>query len=132
LVCLQEKFDIPFTKSAYELNYSWDLADPSPWISVDAFNAYWRPKSTVHDYDHDNYVRNHKSIYNQPIYKGDVVVFHKGIAGFITWPTHIMIISGYDSANGDFLLAGHSNNRQAYPLLNAISDYSYIEFFEIP
>ncbi|MDT3427293.1 hypothetical protein J2Z22_002844 [Paenibacillus forsythiae] len=118
--------------SAAELDYSWTLADPSPWISKDEFNDYWRPKSTVHGYSKDYYVSNHTSIYNLSIYKGDVLVFHNGTAGFVTWPTHVMIISGYDSTNKDFLLAGHSNNRQAYPLLTAISNYAYIEFFEIP
>lgn len=130
--CYKKNSTYQSPADADQLNYSWSLADPSPWISVVEFNSYWRPKSTVHGYDNDNYVQNHTTIYNQPIYKGDVVVFHKGTAGFITWPTHVMIISEYDSTNSDFLLAGHSNNRQAYPLLSAITDYSYIEFFEIP
>lgn len=118
--------------SATQLNYSWTLADPSPWISVEEFNDYWRPLSTVYGYSKASYIANHASIYNNPIYKGDVVVFHNGTAGFITWATHIMIISGYDTPNSDFLLAGHSNNRQAYPLLTAIDSYSYIEFLIIP
>lgn len=64
--------------------------------------------------------------------KGDVVVFHKGIAGIATVPTHLMIISAYDSANKDFKLAGHTNNRQALPLLEARLNYSTIEILEIP
>jgi len=65
------------------------------------------------------------------IYKGDVVVLHKGIA--ILLPGRpIMIITDYDVSNSEFLLERHSNNRQAYPLLNAISDYSYIELYEVP
>ncbi len=117
--------------SASELDYSWYLTDPSPWISVKEFRNYWRPKSNVSSYTHDYYEQNHEDIYNGNIYKGDVVVFHKGIANFLTIPTHLMIISRYDSSNKDFLLAGHTNNRQAYPLLDAIDSYSQIEFLKI-
>lgn len=92
-------------KSASELNYSWTLADPSPWISVQEFRDYWKPKSTVHSYSRKNYQDNHSTIYNSTIYKGDVVVFHKGVAGWITTPTHLMIISAYDTSNKDFKLA---------------------------
>ncbi|GKX31552.1 hypothetical protein SH1V18_40320 [Vallitalea longa] len=46
-------------------------------------------------------------------------------------PKHAMIISGYDDENEDFLLAGHSNNRQAYELLNAIDNYIVVEFIYI-
>lgn len=117
--------------SATQLNYSWTLSDPSPWISVSEFYDYWWDKSTVLTYSHDNYVANHTTIYNQSIYKGDVVVFSKGFAGIATMPTHLMIVSDYDTTNKDFKLAGHSNERQAYALLSAIADYSQIEFFEI-
>lgn len=119
--------------NATQLNYSWRLSDPSPWISVVTFNDYWKPKSTVHGYDNDNYKTNHAAIYQGvSIYRGDVVVLHKGVAGWITYPTHVMIISDYDLNNKDFKLAGHSKERQAYPLLQAITGYSYVEFFEIP
>lgn len=118
--------------SASQLNYSWKLTDPSPWISVREFNSYWRSKSKVHAMDTENYRRDHKTVYNGTIHKGHVVVLHKGIASFITLPTHIMIISAYDSKNYDFKLAGHSNERQAYPLLSAIQNYVYMEIFEIP
>ncbi|MFT9488443.1 amidase domain-containing protein [Tepidibacillus infernus] len=118
--------------SAAELDYSWTLADPSPWISVDTFLSYWRPKSTVHSMSHDYYVANHKTVYTRSIYKGDVVIFSKGVANFITVPTHAMIISAYDTVNSDFKLAGHSNERRDYPLLSAISDYSHIDIIEIP
>ncbi len=117
--------------SAYQLNYSWKLTDPSPWISVKEFRSYWRPKSGVSSYSADYYRQNHEQIYSGDIYKGDVLVFHKGIANFVTVPTHLMIISAYDSSNKDFLLAGHTNNRQAYPLLSAISSYSQIEILKI-
>ena len=33
------KYNIP--KNSKELNESWELADPSPWISAKQFNEYW-------------------------------------------------------------------------------------------
>lgn len=130
--CYKKNSTYLVPKSATELNYSWTLSDPSPWISVSTFNDYWRDKSVDHSYDHDYYVANHNTIYDYSIYKGDVVVFSKGVAGFITVPTHAMIISAYDNTNKDFKLAGHSTERQAYALLDAISNYSCIDIYEIP
>ncbi|WP_078379144.1 amidase domain-containing protein [Sutcliffiella halmapala] len=118
--------------SAAQLNHSWSLTDPSPWISVQQFSNYWRPKSNVHRFSSEYYRANHKTIYNKNIYKGDVVVLYKGVAGLAVVPTHLMIVSAYDTTNKDFLLAGHSNERQAYPLLSARSGYSQIEILEIP
>jgi energy-coupling factor transporter ATP-binding protein EcfA2 len=114
--------------NAEQLNYSWSLSDPSPWISVSEFDKFWRPKATARYYSHDYYTANHETIYGYAIYRGDAVILHKGIAGWITIPTHAMIISRYDTANKDFKLAGHSNERQAYPLLSAIANYSEVEF----
>lgn len=120
--------------SAKELNYSFDLADPSPWISAKQFYKYWKStsRSTSYNYSHDKYIKDHKTIYkNTPIVKGDVVVFQKGVASVLTIPTHVMIISSYDTVNKDFKLAGHSNERQAYALKSAISSYSQIGILHI-
>lgn len=70
-------------QSAAELNYSWSLSDPSPWISVVQFTNYWGPKSVNHHMSKIYYRDNHTTVYNRSIYKGDVVVLSKGIAGFI-------------------------------------------------
>ncbi|WP_309298661.1 amidase domain-containing protein [Vallitalea longa] len=118
-------------RSAEELNDSWDLADPSPWISVKEFVSYWRSECDEVNYSRAEYRKNHSKIFNKSIYKGDVVILHDGVAGWISMPKHAMIISGYDDENEDFLLAGHSNNRQAYELLNAIDNYIVVEFIYI-
>lgn len=118
--------------SAYELDYSWDLSDPSPWISVREFVKYWRTKSGVVFYLTEYYKKNHKKIYTTTdIDRGDVIIFYKGIANVFTVPTHAMINSKKDSKNYDFKLAGHSNERQAYPLLKAIESYAEIEVLKI-
>lgn len=118
--------------SASELNDSWSLTDPSPWTSVKEFRKYWKPKSKVHSMSTAYYRGNHKTVYQRNITKGDVIILHKGVAGVVTVPTHLMIISSYDTGNFDFKLAGHSNERQAYPMLNAIGNYVHVEILEIP
>lgn len=114
--------------SAAQLDYSWTLSDPSPWVSAKQFYSFWTSRTSTSYYSVDRYRREHESIYATPIYRGDVVIFHQGVANFVTVPTHVMIISKYDAANKDFLLAGHSNIRQAHPLLTAISGYAEIQF----
>ncbi|MGY0372743.1 amidase domain-containing protein [Clostridium sp. JNZ J1-5] len=115
--------------SSDQLNYSWTLTDPSPWISAVQFTSFWDTRGSVLQYTTSDYAANHSTIYNKTIYRGDAVVFRKAVVGsIITMPTHIMIISQYDSVNKDFLLAGHSTIRQKYPALSAISGYVNIEF----
>lgn len=115
-------------ESAEQLNYSWSLSDPSPWTSVKEFYSFWRGKY-VYGTSRENYEEKHKEIFDRSIYRGDLVIFSKGLSGWITVATHVMIITEYDSTNKDFKLAGHSNERQAYPLLDAIKAYSNIDFY---
>lgn len=122
--------------STYELNYSWTLSDPSPWISVKEFNNFWEEwnplsRSDTYNYSVTNYKQQHNSIYYYNIVKGDIVIFNQGMSGWIELPTHAMIISGYDSTNKDFLMAGQSQERQAYPLLDLISKYASITIHHI-
>lgn len=126
--CHKKNSTYPRPASAAQLDYSWTLSDPSPWISAKEFYSFWTSRTSTSYYSVDRYRREHESIYTTPIYRGDVVIFHKGLADFVLIPTHIMIISKYDAANKDFLLAGHSNIRQDYPLLTAISGYAEIQF----
>lgn len=109
---------------ATELNYSWTLTDPSPWISVKEFSQFWRPKSTVRTATNSQYLTNPTNYQNQRV--GDIVLFSKGVAGTITVPTHAMIIT--QRTGTDFNLAGNSVERQAHPLKTAISAYQQIDF----
>lgn len=126
--CYKKNSTYPNPKNATELNYSWNFADPSPWISAREFESFWASKVTTRIYSTGYYISNHDTIYNYSIFSGDAVIFRKGVAGFVTVPTHVMIISSYDTSNKDFKLAGHSRERQAYPLLDAVGSYSEVEF----
>jgi len=134
--CYKKNSTYPKPANTTQLNYSWTLADPSPWCSVTNFRSFLSSIcSTIHLYSYQYYIDNHTSIYNSSIALGDVVLFHQGIFDWITWPSHAMIISQYDTVNHDFKLAGHSNERQAYPLIDALnnnSSYVGVEIFEIP
>lgn len=111
--------------SAAQLNYSWKLSDPSPWISVKEFSKYWRSKSSVKGVSNAQYVTKPQNYRNQKV--GDIVIFSKGVAGAITVPTHAMIIT--QKPANDYNLAGNSVERQKLPLKTAIKSYSYIEFY---
>jgi hypothetical protein len=126
--CQKRNNYYPTPKTVSELDYSWALSDPSPFISVKTFTEYWTGQADAYyEFSKDDYVKNHETYYNKPIYTGDVVILCKKTLWWTT-PTHAMIITRYDSTNKDFLLAGHSQPRQQHPLLTAISNYSQVRF----
>ena len=118
-----------------QLNYSWDLADPSPWTAVREFRSYWVENcdtSTI--YSCSYYNNNHNVVYSLPWYKGDVLILHTGIYGFVTIPKHAMMITGYDSVNKDYLYSSHSSERLDKELLFATASaqgYAAVEFIAI-
>ena len=123
----------PKPNSAKQLNYSWNLSDPSPWISAKEFNSYWKNKcNKKYEYKAQYYIDNHKTIYSQSILSGDVVQFKKKV-GFWYQAYHTMIIVGYDTSNKDFILAGHSSPTKTRKLLAACNDNksNKIEIFHI-
>lgn len=109
-----------------QLNYSWDLSDPSAWISVKEFYSTWSNYSNVGKrmISYDDYTKNHAGYYDS-YYRGDVVIFLTGVWNWVTVPSHAMIISAYDTTNKDFKLAGHSNVRRDLPLLDALENTEY-------
>lgn len=111
--------------SADQLNYSWSLTDPSPWISVKEFAQFWRSKSTIRAASKAQYINFPHNYRGQEL--GDIVIFQIGAAGAITLPTHAMIIT--QITTNDYNLAGNSVERQAHPLSTAIANYQYIEFY---
>lgn len=119
-------------KSSTELDYSWTLADPSPWISVNEFDSFWSNYyNNYYEIKKDDYVNNHSNYYyNYPIYRGTVVILCTSTLWW-TKPSHAMIITGYDTANYDFRLAGHTYSRQDYPLLSAIENYASIRVYSL-
>ena len=104
-----------------QLNNSWTLADPSPWISAKQFNNYWGSKVGNETFE-ASYVYNNKStIYNKDYYKGDVVQILKKNNWW--WDGyHTMIITNY--SGGDFTLTYHTSNRKDVTLNSIANSYN--------
>ena len=97
------------------------LADASPINSFFGFRTERRRKNEKSPLFIDS------TYYASPIYRGDVVILCKKTLWWTT-PSHAMIITQYDNTNQDFKLAGHTSDRQAYPLLTAIANYAQVRF----
>ena len=118
-----------------QLNYSWDLANPSPWISAEEFNNYWSDFCNTYEYTLSNYQSSHNFIYNSEQIKiGDPFLLLKKVLWWYEGD-HVMIIVGLDQKNNDFIYAGHSNNRIDGKILeNICESYSgnyKIKFFSM-
>lgn len=128
--CYKKNNNYPHPTTIAQLNNSWNLSDPSPWISIKPFTDYWYSRVSVKAYNLQQYKDRHADIFVTEIAKGDIVIFKSGVLG-VNWPVHAMIISDYDGGNKDFLCAGHTNARNYYPILTALNDgaYSGVDFY---
>lgn len=127
----------PAPTTVDQLNYSWRLADPSPWISAKEFNNFWSDHATTYTYDVTEYETDHRTIYSESIYTGDAVQILKP---FLWWyeGAHTMIIVGYDVSERDFVYAAHSGNTNDSTILDNICnaqnnkyDNYQLKFFHI-
>lgn len=113
-----------------QLNESWDLANPSPWISAEEFGNYWSSQCTTYEYTLSNYESNHTTIYNSGNIKaGDALLLLEKVLWWYEG-NHVMIIVGTDTQNNDFVYAGHSNNRIDGTILGNICE-SYSSNYKI-
>lgn len=127
--CHKKNSDYPSPASAAQLDYSWTLEDPSPWISVGEFVSFWSSKTDAYyEYTKSEYTTDHSTIFFNPITRGDVIMLCNKTLWWTT-PAHAMIISAYDGVNKDFLCAGHSNMRQDYPLVTAVANYDVVQIY---
>lgn len=127
----------PAPTSVDQLDYSWRLADPSPWISAKEFNNFWSDYATTYTYDVTEYETDHATIYSKSIYTGDVVQL---LSPVLWWYEgyHTMLIVGYDTSARDFVYAAHSSNTKDSTILDNIcgatngkyDDYQ-LKFFHI-
>lgn len=124
--CYKKNGTYPAPANASQLNYSWDLFDPSPFTSARYFHNSWFQNVPNLTYSKDDYINNHVSIYNDPrIGRGDVVMFTSGLFGVLTWPVHNTIITYYDSVNKDYLYTAHSVPRYDWPVITGLQSGNY-------
>lgn len=92
-----------------QLNDSWALTDPSPWISAKQFKEYWVPKSSnVYRAKGSDILANPSIVWNIPISKGCVIQKANNFLGIMGDTTHSMYITGY--SNNTYLLTYHTRN----------------------
>lgn len=118
-----------------QLNNSWCLADPSPWISAKYFEDYWtQRKNTL--------VVKGSDILADPNWYEDcgfsladaVQILSDGFLGIGREAVHTMYITGLGTANNGntcFTVSYHSNNQLDVNLLNIINPDKYYKFYAL-
>lgn len=129
-----ENYSKPTTTS--QLNNTWELSDPSPWISAKQFKKYWENQVDTYAYKASDIVANPSLAWNLKLYKGDVIqLADKTIFGNVGDASHTMYITGYTTTSGNstYLLTYHSNetlNKSLLDICKSNSD-SYLVFFKV-
>lgn len=103
-----------------QLDASWRLADPSPWISAKQFNLFWSKKYQTETVTGKFITEHPDIIFNAPAYKGDIIqIAGKNFWGGVGAAKHTMIITNYGFDNGPntFELSYHSSNKKNKSLL---------------
>lgn len=107
-----------------QLNSSWSVSNPSPWISAVEFNNYWSSRATsTETYAASLVYNNQQYVYNRPFYIGDAVQIL--VANYWWYEGyHTMLITSYDSTNKDFKLTYHTTNRKDVNLNSIANSYN--------
>lgn len=115
-----------------QLNNSWELSDPSPWISAKQFGKYWKSNVTYYKYKGSDITSDPSLAYNLPIQKGDVIQYATSILGLLGDSKHTMYITGYE--NSSYTVVYHSSDTSTPVNLLSICashpDYYFI-FYDI-
>lgn len=122
----------PEPETIAQLDYSWTLASPSPWISAREFKNFWGSSSnivvSVQDYRNSQTANN---IFTKDIVEGDVIVllqpYGLGYRGY-----HCMLVNGYINSSTNnvatFQYAAHSRMTKTGDLYTAIQSSTYDKF----
>lgn len=118
--------------TAEQLNNTWELSDPSPWISAKEFKKYWEQHVTTYTYKASELLANPDLAINLGLHKGDVIQLASKKGNSVNgW--HTMYIRDYTTYSGHstYELTYHSTNTEAKSLLEICegNSDSYIVFF---
>lgn len=107
--------------SISQLNYSWTLASPSPWISAKEFENYWTSRLANETFTSSYVVSNQSAIFNKPYYRGDVIQI---LVSRYWWyeAFHAMVVTEY--GNSDYLMTYHTSNQKNRPLHDIATTYN--------
>lgn len=125
-----ENYSTPTTTA--QLNNTWELTDPSPWISAKEFKSYWEQHVTTYTYTASEILENPELAMNLDLHKGDVIQLASKKGNSLNgW--HTMYIRDYTtySGNSTYELTYHSANTEAKSLLQICqgNSDSYVVFF---
>lgn len=118
-----------------QLNDSWSLAAPSPWISAKEFEKYWTSRKNTLVIKGSDILSTPRWYENSGFYMADVVQeLSDGFLGIGRQAVHTMYITGVGTAaNGDtgFKVSYHSSDRQNVSLLDIINPDKYYKFYAL-
>lgn len=122
-------------KNTWQLNQSWDVSDPSPWISAKQFQEFWvKNANGAYKATGKQILDNPEIAWNAPVNQGDVVQLAKiNSDGNVGEAFHSMYISGYvhDGTNDTYGLTYHTNNTLFKSLIEVCRSHpnEYILFY---
>lgn len=121
----------PKPKTIDELNNSWLLSDPSPWISVPEFVNYWANKNVqTLEYSVLDYTVNHSFIrQTSGIKTGDILILMEPVLWWFR-PYHAVVLTYYFGAS-DYIYAGHTRNTNNSTILNDICGNAFYQNFNL-
>lgn len=111
-----------------QLNNSWELSDPSPWISAKKFQSYFRNRQ-IASYTGSNIINNIDEVWGLNVFNGDVIQLADTIFGILIGDAfHTTYITGSSEryVNGEtwpcYTVTYHSSNKKDRNLIDLVSD----------
>jgi len=103
-----------------QLNTSWDLSDPSPWISAKYFNTHWSNNAYTVTLSTSSIQNNPSSVYSLPFGSGDVIVvlnnpiepFNGGPNAAVHTYYIVGVIYDWDYSCWTYEVVAHDNDRK--------------------
>ena len=120
-----------------ELDYSWELSDPSPWISAKEFKNEFSNRK-IASYTGKNIISKATEVWKENVMTGDVVQVVNQVLGIPTNAEHTMYVTGYGECSVDgavvptYKVTYHSRDEIDVKLINFVNsdkDYNSKLFF---
>ncbi len=121
----------PMPANTTQLNNSWSLSDPSPWISAEQFYNYWSNNAiNTYTFEVDSIIENPSILSNNPnIGVGDVISYLKYNLFLQSEGAHTAIITGSGSVKINqttfscYTISQHSTSRCNFSLWRSVKNY---------
>ena len=125
-----KKLNNSYQKPLYpsQLNYSWELADPSPWISAKHFRLYWKERVAIQEYKVSELLDNPYLLDEAGFEIGDVITYCKR-DGLDVIGVHTVIITGAQNVKVNninkkmFTVSQHTSEALNKSLLDSLEAY---------